>query len=106
MVSHATPTRNTGKSRTVTDDVRRTSLASKVHRAAKLTDFLMFSTRAGMAMRLLKKICGALCAVSISIAVPAAQSLSPSVMADAGYRLGPRDGLSIVVYGHDELSGK
>jgi polysaccharide biosynthesis/export protein len=44
--------------------------------------------------------------VGLSIAARAGQDIRPSAQSEVGYRLGPKDGLSISVWGHDELSGK
>jgi polysaccharide biosynthesis/export protein len=57
-------------------------------------------------MRLTNTILGAVCSLGISIAAAAGQDAGVASPPDAGYRLGPKDSLTIVVFGHEELSGK
>ncbi len=56
-------------------------------------------------MRLTNTILSAVCLLGASMAASAGQDAVPPPP-DAGYRLGPKDSLTIVVFGHDELSGK
>jgi polysaccharide export outer membrane protein len=70
-------------------------LASKLHRARD----------DGIAMRRAIKIFSAIFSVTFSIAASGQDGVAPS-KPDAGYRLGPKDGLNIVVWGHEDLSGK
>jgi len=56
-----------------------------------------------ISMRLVSAVLGCVFSIGLSIS---AQESRPSLQQDTGYRLGPRDGLSILVFGHDELSGK
>src|SRR5262245_22920668 len=57
-------------------------------------------------MQVANKILTVLGAISLSVVVAAGQNDGLTQKSDPGYRLGPKDGLSIVVWGHDELSGK
>jgi len=57
-------------------------------------------------MQLTNTIFTALCAIGVSVAASGAQDAEVAKRPDAGYRLGPRDSLTIVVFGHEELSGK
>jgi polysaccharide biosynthesis/export protein len=57
-------------------------------------------------MRRAHWIVSALVSYMFSIAAYGAQDAGAPARPDAGYRLGPKDGLNIVVWGHDDLSGK
>jgi polysaccharide export outer membrane protein len=57
-------------------------------------------------MQLTNTIFSALCAISVSIAASGGQDTAGAPRPDTGYRLGPKDSLTIVVFGHEELSGK
>ncbi len=59
-----------------------------------------------VAIRPATQLFSVLLSVSVSIAAYGGQDSRPSAKSDAGYRLGPKDGLSIVVWGHEDLSGK
>ncbi|HEX7798540.1 MAG TPA: polysaccharide biosynthesis/export family protein [Vicinamibacterales bacterium] len=57
-------------------------------------------------MRLTHTILSALCSIGVSVAAFGGQDAALAPKADTGYRLGPKDSLTIVVFGHEELSGK
>lgn len=57
-------------------------------------------------MRRAHRILSVLVFFTFSIAVHGAQDAGAPSRPDAGYRLGPKDGLNIVVWGHEDLSGK
>jgi polysaccharide export outer membrane protein len=56
-------------------------------------------------MQLTNTILSALCAIGVSVAA-SGQDTGVASRPDVGYRLGPKDSLTIVVFGHEELSGK
>jgi polysaccharide export outer membrane protein len=56
-------------------------------------------------MQLTNTIFTALCVMGVSVAASGGQD-GIAARPDAGYRLGPKDSLTIVVFGHEELSGK
>jgi polysaccharide biosynthesis/export protein len=57
-------------------------------------------------MRLTKAILGYVFLIALPITAHAGQDVRPPSQNDGGYRLGPKDGLNILVWGHEELSGK
>ena len=57
-------------------------------------------------MRLRITILSALCSLTLSMVASGGQDAGPGEPGDTGYRLGPKDSLTIVVFGHEELSGK
>jgi polysaccharide biosynthesis/export protein len=57
-------------------------------------------------MRSINAILGCVLTFAFSMAAQAGQDLRPQAQNDGGYRLGPKDGLNILVWGHEELSGK
>ena len=57
-------------------------------------------------MRRAVKIFNAVLLATFSIAAYGGQDAGAPSKPDAGYRLGPRDGLTILVWGHEDLSGK
>src|SRR5215475_2883094 len=59
-----------------------------------------------VSMQLTNTIFSALCAIGVSVAAFGGQDAGIAAPPDAGYRLGPKDSLTIVVFGHEELSGK
>jgi len=59
-----------------------------------------------VSMQLTNTIFSALCAIGVSVAASGGQDAGAAALPDAGYRLGPKDSLTIVVFGHEELSGK
>jgi polysaccharide export outer membrane protein len=71
-------------------------LASNLHR----------SPANGIAMRRANKIFNFLFSAAFSIAAYGGQDSRAPSKPDAGYRLGPNDGLNIVVWGQEDLSGK
>jgi polysaccharide biosynthesis/export protein len=57
-------------------------------------------------MRLTQTILTALCSIGVSVAAFGGQDAAVAPQADTGYRLGPKDSVTVVVFGHEELSGK
>src|SRR5215467_11005399 len=84
----------------------RCQVASKLHRSGRTrTETQSFLERATfISMHLTNTIFTALCAIGVSVAASAAQDAEVAARPDAGYRLSPKDSLTIVVFGHEELS--
>jgi polysaccharide export outer membrane protein len=57
-------------------------------------------------MRLTNTIFSVLCSLGVSMAASAGQDAGVTPGLETSYRLGPKDSLTIVVFGHEELSGK
>jgi polysaccharide biosynthesis/export protein len=57
-------------------------------------------------MRLTNTILSTLCSIGVTVMAFGGQDAAVAPQADTGYRLGPKDSLTIVVFGHEELSGK
>jgi len=57
-------------------------------------------------MRRAHRIVSVLVFFMFSIVAYGAQDAGAPSRPDGGYRLGPKDGLNIVVWGHEDLSGK